>query len=310
MPCSLVGALVRALEPTGPRLDFGAAMGHSAVAFATYFARPQTYAADPACRGEDALHQRKLVEACGYGQQTVWLSNEAAFRQVAPVVVESLRKGVPVVALGLDGDDEWGLIVGAEHGGATLLANTYAAGEGRPVRNAARALIFLIRGTGNSRERWDLIFDALCTAAKLAKEEPVGGRHLPAHESGLGAYEAWIEYLRDHFKRQQSPSLPDHLGNARSFDALIHRRRAAASYLIEYAGVLGPESRVYIERAAMTYEALTRLLTGARLQCAPYPTEGAWLLEMHLVQADILQTALTHEREALAHIGSAIEHAQ
>ena len=158
----------------------------------------------------------------------------------------------------------------------------------------------LHRTDGPVPPRRESVLWSLRTAVQNARRAKYEG-----YAMGFAAYEYWIEELGD----PDNPGMQ--LGNAWCYESLADARQCATEYLRDVSALFGKGAaealRSASEEYARVHEALTTGLDHP-WSVAPYPwdDDGKWPQKKRNLQAERLEEALNHEREAIAEIEKAL----
>jgi hypothetical protein len=189
--------------------------------------------------------------------------DEAAYRAK---IVESLRQGRPVIAIGVVGPPEPCLITGYEDGGAVLLGWSGFQGDGE-FKTETDA------GTGYFRKRnWfkdtsgiilvgektarqpqlDITRDTLAWGLTIMRAKEIQGRH-----AGQAAYQAWIDGLLkdDAFRALDEKALQARYNMHRDTAGSLAEARAWGSPFLRSVGTAYPHAKADLDAAADCFDA-------------------------------------------------------
>lgn len=296
---TFINSLTVALNAMGEKAAYDELMGFSGAAFRLHFFQPQWCRSSPdATCGFD--HSGPAAAAVGFAMEFVVskADDAEAVARVRQRIVESINTGRPVLAGDLMGVLDWGVIVGYEDDGNTLLCRDYNAESEDTV--PARKFPWLVAILGEKGEipsRRENILKSLSIAAELADTPNYG-----PYTSGFAAYRAWSADLRDAagFESADADQLRDlwHT-NDWCYQSLLDARRSAARYLNSVAEEFDDETADSLRQAAELYERVLRTLRDGAKNVPFHMNEKPWIQEMRNAQADILNAALEMEREAV-----------
>ena len=333
---SVLAVLAAALVSQGEDVTYEYLMGVSSRAFRLQFSwcpsAPHSFIGfntmDPALKavGYDSAPY-PVTEFEGGGEEKPGPKELEAAREA---VKHSIDAGVPVL---LESEEE-SLLVGYEPPGEGTTGWLRRPGpiglppaEDEPYLVAVKHLYWGIRiltkSAAAAPPRRESILWSLKTAVQNAHRPDLNG--LPM---GFAAWEKWIAELRDFASVQASikaalaargrPCSDKDvfsnlcLGNAWCYESLYDARSCAPKYLRSIADECGPDAADHLRQAASHYEALAKGLTPECFtKIAPYPwmIDGdpeRWSEKLRLRQAGLLESALVHERAAIAEIEKAL----
>ena len=277
--CMFAGAVLACMKFMKEKVTFDSVMGVSGCAFQLWWA-PDLDSAD----GLPTIPLQELFprtfKALGFGYE--FLSDP---RGPAPAedegdcrqkIVQSIDAGRPVIAIGVVGPPDCGVVAGYERDGQVLLGQSYFHDGSKGYYRKedwykdCHGLV-LIGEKSQPLERSRILRDALEWAIQLARTPERQGC-----TCGLAAYSAWAEWLKcdgnfpagDLDVRTQRC----HISNSVTLSALRDARRSAAAFLREMFDTSGgaPPS---IMQAAAAYDEETRLLDRA-MELAPFCHES------------------------------------
>ncbi len=203
--CEFASALVSAMEALGEKIPYHYVMGTSGTAFRFTVSRniwePGSFSIN-AVSADPAAAIRRAFQAIGRGYTLREMSSQQAD---AETIMDSIHRGVPVLAFGVVGPSDVSLITGYDDGGGTLLGwSTYqdipddhniphdATGYFRkPDWYQNTRGYILIEGKTQPWPPREVYLDSLRWAVALARQSQV--REMPA---GLGAYNLVAQALR------------------------------------------------------------------------------------------------------------------
>jgi hypothetical protein len=181
-------------------------------------------------------------------------------------IVESLRKGRPVIAVGVVGPPEPCLITGCEEEGAVLLGWSWFQDEaefGAEVDAGTGYFrkrdwfkdtsgILIVGERTPRREQLDITRDTLVWSLSIMRSTAVQGRH-----AGQAAYQAWIDgLLRDEeIKALGDEALRAHYEMHRGTAGTLAEARAWGSAFLRQLGTLVPKGKAQLDAAADCFDA-------------------------------------------------------
>lgn len=302
--CTFFGALSTCLCHLGEQVTYEYLMGVSGAAFATRFRKDwSVLSADPTVVPD---HTKAALQAVGYSYE--WIGS--GMQTAQQLVIDSIDRGVPVVAMQLANYLDWGLIVGYSRGGDIWVCRTYH-DKGADYSKAAKLPpTMLILGQKSEPPSTDeLLKRSVELAVQFAKGEkrPSDSRF----ESGLKAFDAWADALQSSELAQTTGrqlEILQHI-NAWLYSCLVDARTAGVAYLRWAAKLLKGDAAKHLNEAANLYDEEVKLLKDGR-EAVPYPSknesEVRWTAELRAKQIEVLRAALEKEKEAIANLEKAI----
>ncbi len=258
------GSLFACLEYLGEEPDYDFLMGASGAAFRRLWNRDDGGNIDLSHLGEKPFEL--VFEALGYEYRNVPIEKSA----MIAAIQESLERGVPVIAFGIIGPPEAGIVTGYRHDGATLLGWSYFQTDSQAYyeksdwfeglqSNWDRGLIVIGEKRPSRPSDRQVLKSALEFALDLARRP--ARANLPDHASGLAAYQAWADEL------EVDADYPPGDAETMSWRAMIYgdqcimleERKHAAGFLHKMA-LRVPEAALYLKEAATRYEAVSSLI--------------------------------------------------
>jgi hypothetical protein len=298
--CSFGGALTAALRAIGENVSYEHVMGVSGACWRLAFCHPRW---DPSC--VDGLvvydHSSPAWKALGYDLKGYDRVDKKDRENVRAEIVASLDRGVPVLAIDLRGEPEWGVIAGYSHDGKTLWCRTYF-DEGAQDYVQAEKWPFLLLFFEQKRAPLPAV-EALLNSVKIFIDE----MNIPerrGYSMGYRAYETWCSGLEDD-ERFSSLAVEDlkylHMTNHFCYLSLVDARRAGAAYLQSSQGLLQGEAAAHLETAAGIYTRLVAKLADG-WQYVPEEHCSAdlhmqWTAEMRACQAAVLREVAEMEKQ-------------
>jgi hypothetical protein len=306
---SVMGALSYALPRAGAVVSYPFLMGVSGAAFRFQLAQPQWCPSAPhaGCgypcveRVWSALPcQRRAVGGPGEAEERLERAREA--------LRASVDRGVPV----LYEHEETSLIVGYEDDGECCVIRDYAEREpGYATKPLAELLSswasLAVIEPGDAPDRTAAIEGSLRLAVELAD-----ATSFDRYAAGFAAFDAWITDLRDveyYAAAELQQTLVRAIANAHGLASLIDARAAAVDYLHEVSGELDADRARAAAEAADAYArevAVLRERPAREVAPAPWHLRGEpWAQATRDAEADLLERALQHEREAVGALRAA-----
>jgi len=328
---SVLASTASVLQAAGEDVTYEHLMGVSSRAFRLQFnwcpSAPHSYC------GFNTF--KPALQAVGYTARSFpgggWKDQkQAEIEKGRAAVRAAIEAGRPC----LSGSEEEGVLVGFEpaaKGATGWLARPGPIGGPpkanepylRPVKKLPWGVCVLTKSKEAPPPRRESVLWSLKAAVANAGKRTIGD-----YSAGFAAWERWIAELADldpvvkatakALAEQKRPHAEKDvlfnlaLGNAWCFESVIDARQAAAKYLRSVAGEFDAEAGGHLRQAAGRYEKLAEGLTKAcPTEVAPYPwmlkdIRTEWTDDMRRAQADLLKTALTSERKAVAAIGKAV----
>jgi hypothetical protein len=306
--CPFLGSLFACLTYLGDPPDYDFVMGVSGAAFRRFWNRDDGGNVDLMYLSPAA--PRRAFEALGYEyEQTPSTGKSAMLDAIKP----SIAAGRPVLAFGIIGPPECGIVAGYDRDGNVLLGYSYFQDpsiQGYYERDdwfdraefggAGIGCIAIGERRARPTER-ETLPSALEWAIDLARTPRRPGRAAETHLSGLAAYTGWADALEVD---------ADYLDNAesRQLRAMVHgdqatmleERNSAARYLRAMADV-APEAAEPLRAAAALYEQVAGEMPGIwRWGYEMGPEVGQGLLDPGLRRDIARHVRLARDREAQA----------
>lgn len=318
--CPFPGSLYSVLQYLGEPRDYDYLMAVSGACFRRLFQRddggnvgfPGYFGMEPVRRASQALpYDLRVVDR---------LAKDAMAREVRA----SIARGRPVLAFGIIGPAECGIIAGYDGGGEVMVGYSYfqedsQAGyyetadwyrEGPQVEGGSCLLVLEDKPQGAAPTERQVLVSTLEWAIDLERTPRRPG--YPDHASGLAACEAWAAALEvDADYPPSDPQVMDWRAMVHTDQCDMHwQRHSAAKYLRSMLEV-APEAAPDLEAAAVLFEETGNLC----LKTWPWPAGEAdreWAtrgladpLTRHAV-AEAARLAAEREAQAVTHLEAAL----
>ena len=313
MEHSFVGCMAAMAKFTGATEEYGTLMAASGLAFRVQF-RPGWDARAfhpgegldciaPAAQalGFQALHlvaYEPPLPVKSKPTPTPAIRNATSPADVKRAIMDSLRSGLPVLALGLDNSDEWGLIAGAHGDGAELLCRLWGEACPRylPVRELPDEIVVLIPSPDGPVSLQQRVAANLRGLVETVSGDPAGG-----WLRGAAALSLWSNGLGDVDQGKMAPAQITELCrlNQRFGLALIDARVHAVAFIKGAAGYY-PELKEEFDRIAEIYTQELSLISTtfpAELPETVCSAPEAWSPAVIEAQAQALASAAAFEQQ-------------
>lgn len=291
-------ALEAAANYLGVKKDYIEINGMSGGAFRIQFCKDWCPSSpDPTCGynvGEDGLR------ALGLEYQTMHLStdgkNKPALKQI---IMESIAKKRPVIAIDLVETAEWGIVTGYQNNGDELLCRTYFdQREGYEIAQKFPFAIYIITGKKEPPKDIDNYQKSFEIALKNLKTE-----RYENYYSGIAAFNQWIKELeKDDFATLDSQKYFDRaLANAWIYDRLTSDRADAVEYL-ERINNQFAKAAAKINELAQLYKEESELLKQPKnivIYSYAMKSREDWTPGMRMKEVEVLRNAKAKEEAAL-----------
>lgn len=307
--CPFPGSLHAWLEYTGDPVDYDLLMGVSGAPFRRTWNRDDGGNIDLMYFAPEP-HTRAL-RALGYGWQEVMWGDRAA---LVAAIKESIARGCPVIAFGIVGPPEAGLVTGYDRDGDVLLGWSYfqEGFPGRPEKYYEQAdwyeradqngpyAAIIIGERGERQPPREVLASTLAWAIDLERTPLRAG--IPDHVCGLTAYEAWASGLE--IDADYPPGNEEVLALRTMImgdqATMLEERRTAARYLRKMAEV-APEAADALRAAADAYDAAANEMPGIWLWGNNMgPEVGRGLADPATRRGIARHVRLAREKEAVA----------
>lgn len=314
--CPFPGSLYAAMQYIGDPCEYDFLMGVTGAAFRRLWNRDDGGNVDLMYLQPEP--SRRAFEALNYCHRVIGHEDRAVMLRA---VKASIARGRPVLAFGIIGPPECGLVSGYEQDGEVLRGYSYfqdsaVTGYYTKVRwyeeaNWAGEAGMIVVG---DKRRWpgpsrrETLRASLRWAVDLARTERRHG--LPEHVSGLAAYEAWAAGL------EVDADYPADDAETMGTRVMVHgdqcvmlcERRSAAGYLRQMADA-APEAVARLQAAADLYEEVAALESEVWLwgcEMGPEAAKGLSDSQARRGIACAIRRAGEKEAEAVAHLEAAL----
>ncbi len=243
--CSFVASMKSILEYVGDPLDYDYVMGASGLAFRRFFQRHDGGNVDPMRLAPDSLQRTFWV--LGYDYRVI--SHAEGRATMLEALKESTGKGIPVLATGIIGPPESGIVCGYSQGGHVLHGWSYFQD---PSIDG-----YYARPDWYENAQWWHSVGLILLGDKLPGP-------LPSKREVLEATLPWVIQLE---RETEHPGVPDHVAGLAAYDCWADDLDAGIDYASDDPDVAQMRHWVGMDEAVMVHEAATR-----RPSCAWSPT--------------------------------------
>ncbi|MBX3001683.1 MAG: hypothetical protein KF893_24380 [Caldilineaceae bacterium] len=307
--CPFPGSLYACLAYLNDPCDYDYVMGVTGAAFRRLWNRDDGGNIDLSYLGETPL--RRVFEALGYTCRVIPAEKEA----MVQAIEESIGRGKPVIAFGILGPPEAGIVAGYAQAGEILYGWSYfqeyfqqprdryyesSDWFERMDKNAGKGLIVIDEKLPTRPPVREVLIKSLSWAIELARQPQRPG--LPDHVSGLAAYDAWAAALEvdADYPPDDSKVLETRVMVHGDQATMLEERHAAARFLRQMADA-APEVADPLNRAADLYTEVANFVPKVWLWGASMGSDA----QQGLIPAQTRRTFATYirkarEREALA----------
>ena len=259
--CPFPGSLFAVMQYLGDPCDYDYLMGVTGAAFRRLWNRDDGGNVDLSYLAPEPY--RRAATALGYELRVLGHGDK---EQMKRALRESIAKGRPVLAFGIVGPPECGILAGYDRGGDVAIGTSYFQDEKVPgyyekadwfeKAEWAGDTGFLLVGDKNrwpGPSRRDLLISTLRWAIDL--ERTPRRSNLPNHVSGLAAYEAWAKGLETDadYPKEDAKVLGTRAMVHQDQVAMLYERHNAARFLRAMAGDV-PEVAEPLKGAADLYD--------------------------------------------------------
>ncbi len=307
--CPFPGSLVACLRYLGDPTDYDYVMGVSGAPFRGFWNRDDGGNIDLMYLAPEP--HRRAFDALGYECQALPWDDRAA---LLDAIKGSIARGRPVLAFGIVGPPECGIVAGYDRGGDVLVGYSYFQDNSLPgyyeqadwyelaQRGVNIAAILIGDRKPRPAER-DVLASSLAWAVGLARTPRRPER--PDHLCGLAAYDGWADGLEvdDDYPGDNVEVMATRVMVHADQATMLYERRSAARYLRGMAAI-APEAAASLAAAAALYDETADELSGAWPWGDSMGTEVGRDLAVPSIRRDIAR----HVRVAKAKETRAVEH--
>ncbi len=311
--CPFPGSLYACMEYLGDPCSYDYLMGVTGAAFRRFWQRDDGGNVDLMYLAPEP--HRRAFEALGYECSTVPATDKDAMVQA---IKASIAEGRPVLAFGIIGPPECGIVAGYDQGGEVLIGYSYfqdgsfpgyyeLAGWFEKMERGALGAILIGDKAARPPER-AILKSTLEWAIDLARTPVWPNR--PDHASGLAAYDAWaagMEVDAD-YPRDNPQVLGVRVMVHGDQTVMLDERRNAARYLRSMVEV-APEAGDHLNAAATLYDQVADQVGRVWLWGHSMgPEVGQALVDPNIRKgiAQGIRTAREKEARAVAYLAQAL----
>jgi hypothetical protein len=292
---TFVRSVQLSLNALGENFSYDYLMGISGAAFRIQFDPGWCPSSADATCGFDVSHE--IFKSLGYSARFKRI-NHNSFQDIKDLYSEikaQIDQGMPIVAINLMGDMEWGIVTGYLRNEPGLLCRTFNdESEEYSLAKHAPWLNFFINDKNPDFTPSDLFYRSLKLAIMLSNT-----RKFEEYYSGFAAYEKWIEKIRQLADRPKVEDIQHTMEiHFILWNSLLDARRAAFNYLVSAdADKTMTNGKKIIE----CYEKILRILenppqvSGQNQRSNP----SAGIQDMIRNQANVLERVYATEKEAI-----------
>jgi hypothetical protein len=258
--CPFPGALYASMHYLGDPCDYDYLMGVTGAAFRRFWHRDDGGNVDLMYLAPEP--HRRAFRALGYDYATLPRTDKGA---MVAAIRASIARGRPVIAFGIVGPPEAGIVAGYERGGAVLYGYSYFQDSALPgyyekadwfetlEPGGAYGLIVIGDKRPSRPPEREILTETLEWAIDLARRER-RAEH-PNHVSGLAAYAAWATGLEvdADYPGDDQQTLGTRVMIHGDQTVMLSERRSAATYLRSMVTV-APEAASALHAAAARYD--------------------------------------------------------
>lgn len=304
---SVIACIAGVMAALGEDFSYPYLMGASGAAFRVQMHQPD-WCPSAACAGVGYDCIPGAIAATGYRLTQLPVQHDpdpqAAIAKANPLVVESVERGVPVIAI----SEEAGLVVGYRADGQRIVRPYELSKDGYEDTDKWPWLLGIIEPYDVPMDRRQTVANSLRLAVTLAKTERFGN-----YLSGFAAMEHWIEALLDDSRFDaltESNWFQIAHGNGYCYPCLWSARLNAEKYLREVAGLFDDPVRARLLELADLYRQMHQTLSRTKpefdciwsLQPWMLKAPANWTREIRQKESDLLRESLAIERRAIQKI--------
>ncbi len=312
---SFVASVRRVLAHYGEQYDYKYLMGISGTAFRIQFFDGWCPSSpDPGCGFScaDVLLRTLGRRSENYFMKTAFqnVPNGLDEEQMRQKIIESINKGLPVVAIDIVNVPEWGIITGYQNNKQDFFCRSYF-DYGMTDYNIAEKTPWIAMTIGEKGESLSgeaAVRQSLAVANKVGTTEKFDG-----YFAGPAALKAWIAALENEASfatiSAKTPTEDDRCStNAWIYETFEANRAVASDFLKTYAGVFGKMRDATLRLAGIYDKQVALLRAGKENVVSPFTGDmRPWTQELRDKEAATLKAVLTLENEAIGLIGTIVE---
>ena len=303
MENSFLAAVYRIDEKYGNNLSYTDIIGLSGYGFRTLFFDKWCPSSPDATCGFDSGSE--ILQKLGYEVEYFHLKNEQfeemgfptkSEDEILEIILESIDRGWPVIALDLIDVPEWGIITGYQKEGKELFCRTYFDKTKRyEIAQKFPWVICIIK----KKENVDILPDykkSILMAKTLYNTEKYEN-----YFSGIKAFEEWIDALQDneYLSSVEAEDVQEiWMANWWIYYSLFEARKIAQQYLMENKEKFGIDVEL-IDKLAELYAKETKIMEdGFAFVPSPYGEKfSEWNEEIRAKQIEVMQALLQVEND-------------
>lgn len=304
---SVIACIAGVMAALGENFSYPYLMGASGAAFRVQMHVPN-WCPSAACAGVGYDCIPGAVAATGYRLTQLPVQHDsdpqAAIAKANPLVVESIERGIPVIAY----SEEAGLVVGYRADGQRIVRPYELPKDGYEDTDKWPWLFGIVEPHDVPMDRRQAVANSLRLAVTLAKTERFGN-----YLSGFAAMEHWIEALLDDSRFDaltEANWFQIAHGNGYCYPCLWSARLSAERYLREAAGLFDDTVRSQLLELADLYQQMHQTLARTKpefdciwsLQPWMLKSPANWTRAIRQKESELLRESLAIERKAIQKI--------
>ena len=312
---SFVACVRRVLAYYGEQYDYKYLMGISGTAFRIQFFDGWCPSSpDPGCGFNCAA---VLLRTLGRKSQTYFM--KTAFQNVAngldesqmrQKIVESIDKGLPVIAIDIVNVPEWGIITGYQNNKQDFFCRSYF-DYGMTDYNIVEKIPWMAMTIGDKGESLSgeaAVRQSLAVAYKVGTTEKFDG-----YFAGPAAIKAWIAALENEasfatVSAKTSNAEDPCSTNAWIYETFESNRAVASDFLKTYAAAFGKMQDATLQLAGIYDKQVELLKSGEKNVVSPFTGDmRPWTQALRSKEAGTLRQVLKLENDAIELIGTIME---